>query len=39
MDINSDGGVDEAELEYFYKTYDLNENGILESAEIKAALN
>lgn len=39
MDINNDGRVDATEIQIFYKMYDTNKNGVLEDAEIDAAVD
>jgi len=39
MDINGDGSVDITEVQIFYKAYDTNKNGVLEDAEIDAAVD
>jgi len=37
MDANSDGNVGAAEMNLFYKKYDLDNNNLLEDEEIEAA--
>jgi hypothetical protein len=39
MDINNDGQVDATEIKIFYDIYDTNKNGVLEDAEIDAAVD
>lgn len=38
MDLNDDGRVDKEEIGAFFDNFDLNKNGILEPAEITAAV-
>ncbi|MBU1083529.1 MAG: hypothetical protein KKG84_00415 [Candidatus Omnitrophica bacterium] len=37
MDLDSDGNVDAAEMQYFYSKYDIDGNGVLEEEEITLA--
>lgn len=39
MDINGDGRLEITEIRVFYNTYDTNNNGTLEDAEIDAAVD
>ncbi|MDP8259193.1 MAG: hypothetical protein P9L90_07240 [Candidatus Aadella gelida] len=34
MDLDGDGNVDSAEMQYFYAKYDMNSNGVLEEEEL-----
>jgi len=37
MDLDSDGNVEQWEMQQFYYSYDLNGNGVLEDGEIEKA--